>query len=127
MSKDFIVFDPTELDLPAKEHLLTFIHEQVGDGEMPHVRTETPKIRQLIAWAAEKYGAAVDESSLWSLWPPVVLANGRYCTFNLSPAADSITFMMIMSTQCQKQGLILIDPSGNEPFITIPTGGGLLD
>lgn len=128
MSKDFIVLDVSGLDLPQEnEHLGSFIDQLVGDGQMPEQRVKTETIGEIIRWAGDKFGTSVDASSNWSLWPPIVLAKGRHCTFNLTPAADSITFMMMLTTQCQKLGLILIDPSGNNPYITLPNGGGLLD
>ncbi|MEM7334455.1 MAG: hypothetical protein AAF490_20425 [Chloroflexota bacterium] len=127
MSKDFFVVDPTGLNLPSdKTRLMPFINEQIGDGYADPVGFGTEKINKMIEWAGQKYGASLDDETPWNTWPPILMANGRYLTFNLSIYADSMTFMMILSDECQKLGLIMIDPSGREPFITLPNGGGLL-
>lgn len=128
MSKDFIVFDPSGLESPSsKEVLNEWIDFLVGEGEGCLSDMATEKIGELLSWASGKYGSTVDENSDWSCWPPYLLANGRHCTFNLNPKADSMTFMMNLSDQCKRLGLVMMDPSGREPFITIPSGGGLLD
>ena len=128
MSKDFIAFDPTGLDpLPPKEEVLDWIHSVVGDGQERPTDRATDRVNELVRWAGERYGSAVDENSIWTAWPPSLLADGRHCTFHLALHADAITFMMGMSEQCKDLGLLMIDPSGNDPFITIPGGGGLLD
>ncbi len=128
MSKDFIVFDPTHLEITReKSQLLDQIHKIVGDGEHDKHVVGTKNITELIDWASQKFGTAVAGDSQWTLWPPILLAKGHHLTFNLSLSADSMTFMMMLSDQCKKRNLIMIDPSGREPFITIPGGGGLLD
>ncbi len=128
MSNDYIVFDSTGLkEFPNKSQLQAIIDEQIGGGEANNSVSGTEKICEIIDWAGQKYGSTVAESGQWNTWPPILLANGRYCTFNLSLDADAMTFMMLMNDQCQKHGLVMIDPSGNESFITIPGGGGLLD
>lgn len=128
MSKDYMVFDFTGLnEFSDKSQLQALIDEQIGDGKASNSISGTEKICEIIDWASQKYGSTVAESAQWNTWPPIVLANGRYCTFNLPLDADSMTFMMILSDQCKEHGLVMIDPSGNERFITIPGGGGLLD
>ena len=128
MSKDFIVFDPSGLEFPStKEGLNKLIHSLVGQGEECLLDLATEKIDELLSWAGKHYGFNLDEHSNWSSWPPILLANGRYCTFNLSLNAEAMTFMMSLSDQCKRLGLVMIDPSGRDSFITIPFGGGLLD
>jgi len=128
MSKDFVVIDPTGLDpLPPKEELLDWIHAIVGDGQECPTDLATKTLNELVRWASGRFGSTVDEHSTWASWPPSLLADGRHCTFHLSVRADAMTFMMLLSDQCKAFGLLMIDPSGNNPFITIPGGGGLLD
>lgn len=127
MSKDFIVFDLADTEFPHGEaELLEYVDLAVGVGEeYPDEATE--KVEEILNWAGGKFGSTLDADSQWASWPPSVLAEGRHCTFNLCPTADSMTFMMLLCQQCQRLGLLMIDPSGRKPFITIPGGGGLLD
>ncbi|QDT11206.1 hypothetical protein [Planctomycetes bacterium K23_9] len=128
MSKDFIAFDASDLQPPlSAAELSEWIDSVVGAGDASPPDSATPKIGELLEWASGKYGATVDEQSQWTLWPPALLADGRHCTFNLSVKADAMTFMMLMSDQCKRLGLIMIDPSGRNPFITTPGGAGILD
>ncbi|MGB7325771.1 MAG: hypothetical protein WBD31_12930 [Rubripirellula sp.] len=128
MSQDYIAFDPSDLPAPAElDTLGAWIDSVVGNGQECAADSATDKISELLGWASGKFGDTVDENSMWSCWPPCLLAEGRYCTFNLCPSADSMTFMMLLSDQCKRLGLVMIDPSGRNPFITVPTGGGLLD
>ncbi|NNF00674.1 MAG: hypothetical protein HKN25_16785 [Pyrinomonadaceae bacterium] len=127
MSQDYIVFDPTDLETPAKEDLIEWINSLVGDGKEDSFDQATKSIVEIVAWAGEKFGAGVNEGSNWTSWPPTLLAGGRHCTFNLDFGADAMTFMMLLSDQCKRLKLVMIDPSGREPFMTIPSGGGLLD
>ena len=126
MSKDFIVFDLSGTKpIPEAENLLDAIHDLVGEGK-PNANTlATEKIEEIVLWASQKYGSEV--GSQWAYWPPSILAAGRHCTFGLSLKADAITFMILLSDQCKRLGLVMIDPSGKNPFITIPGGGGILD
>lgn len=128
MSKDLIVFDPSNISpVPHDGELLKVIHELVGEGEESVPGSATDKIRDLVLWAGQKYGASVDQDSQWTLWPPALLADGRHCTFNLGLKADMMTFMMLLADQCKRRGLVLIDPSGRNPFVTTPSGAGILD
>jgi len=128
MSKDFIAFDPSGVDSPSsKLELLEWIHSFIGEGRECSQDMMTKNLSELMRWASEKYGSTVDEESQWACWPPTLLASGHHCTFHLCPSADAMTFMMIMSDQCKRLGLVMIDPSGRDPFITIPSGGGILD
>ena len=128
MSKDFIVFDPTDLGITSeKSRLMAQIHEIVGDGIHENNVVGTENINKLLDWAGQKFGTSIANDSQWTLWPPILLANGHHLTFNLALNADSMTFMMMLSDQCKQLNLIMIDPSGREPFITIPGGEGLLD
>lgn len=127
MSKDFIVFDPSGLGpLPPKQELLAWIHGHVGDGYSAPRDSATENIKKLLQKVAATYGTEVNGGP-WNYWPPTLLANGRHCTFNLSWSVDSTNFCMGLNSECQSLGVVLIDPGGNEPFMTIPGGGGLLD
>lgn len=128
MSKDFIVFDLSDVDpTPSKERLLEYVNLSVGEGKKCSIDLATENIKQILDWATQRYGSTVDADSLWASWPPTLLAEGLHCTFNLCPSADSMSFMMDLCDQCKGFGLLMIDPSGRNPFITIPGGGGLLD
>ncbi|GAB5536607.1 MAG: hypothetical protein Rubg2KO_28560 [Rubricoccaceae bacterium] len=128
MSKDVIAIDPIGLDpLPPKEELLDWVHSIVGDGQNAPSALATPPLNELVTWAGDRFGSTVDADSLWTSWPPSLLASGRHCTFHLDVRADAMTFMMLLCDQCKALGLVMIDPSGKDPFITIPGGSGLLD
>lgn len=128
MSKDFIVFDPAGINpIPPKDELLDTIHDFVGEGQECPQEMATDRIKEVVLWAGQKCGSTVDADSQWTSWPPSILAAGHHCTFNLYLTADSMTFMMLLSDQCKRLGLIMIDPSGRNPFVTIPGGGGILD
>ena len=128
MSKDFVVFDPKGLAMPSdKESLLDWIHANVGEGTLSQQETATGSITKLLGWAAEKHGTKVGEEAAWAAWPPSLTSEGRHCTFHLCPWADAMSFTMDLTAACKEYGLIMIDPSGREPFMTIPGGGGLLD
>ena len=128
MSKDLVAFDPSGVTpIPAGNDLLDYIHDAVGDGDPCPRDAATEKIGEVIRWAGQQYGSTVDSHSQWTSWPPTLLADGRHCTFNLSLAADSTTFLMDASDQCKRLGLVLIDPSGRNPLVTTPDGGGILD
>lgn len=128
MSKDLVVFDPTSIrPVSTTDELLEAIHQAVGGGEHRPRETATDKIREVIRWAGEKFGSDVGPDSQWTSWPPVVLADGHHCTFNLSLTADYMTFVMLLSDQCKRLGLVMIDPSGKNPIVTAPGGGGILD
>lgn len=126
MSKDYIAFDPSGLDVPPKEEIQKWIDSQIGEGLASSLEMASEKIKAIIEWAGDKFGSTL-EGNQWTMWPPMLMAEGRHCTFNLGLNADSMTFMMMLSDQCKKHGLIMIDPSGFNPFVTIPGGGGILD
>lgn len=109
MSKDFIVFDLSGLNsIPSQESLLESVHSFVGNGEEVPIEMATEKINEVLCWATQQYGSSVDSDAHWGAWPPSLLAEGHHCTFNLCLSADSINFMMDLSDQCKRLGLVMI-------------------
>ena len=128
MSHDLIIFDADELpDFPSdageiNSWINTFVsqhHDEVQRG--------TSKVENLIAEMGQKFGTLSRDEPVWAYWPPVCMANGRHCTFNLNRASDIANMTISLTEAAKKHGLIVIDPQGRNPLLTAPTGGGIMD
>lgn len=132
MSLDLIVFDPNGLDnFPSEEAtLVDAVNAYVANAEH-HASTPkakpTAKLQELITLMEQKFGTLKSEHSPWTTWPPAVIAQGRYCVFNLGRGSDFTNMTIHFLEAVRPKGLILIDPQGKEGLLSAPDGSGLLD
>jgi len=121
MSRDLIVFDPTGLDgmsgdstqiMRSIDRYITE-HEQAFDAPEPE---PSGPIRSFLNDVTGRYLAAY------------MSGNGRYCNVNQPGMGGIWENTVIEFTEiAQQAGVILIDPQGNEPIMTTPSGDGLMD
>ena len=128
MSHDLIVFDATDLpDFPREVGAINpWINAFVSND--PHeVRQGTIKVQHIVADMAQKFGTMSNDRGVWASWPPICLAGGRHCTFNLVRGSDITNMTIELTNAAQKHELVLLDPQGNNPVLTTPNGGGVMD
>ncbi|MGI9410881.1 MAG: hypothetical protein ACR2OV_12460 [Hyphomicrobiaceae bacterium] len=128
MSYDLIIFDADELpDFPSDAaEINTWVNAFVSQNP-DEVQSGTEKVQNFIAEIGRKFGTMTSNESIWTCWPPICLANGRHCTFNVNWSSDIPNLTISLTEAARKYGLVLTDPQGNNPLLTAPNGGGILD
>ncbi len=132
MSRDLIIFDPLGLkDFPSgTDSIVDAVNKYIATTEQIKADPSskpTSKIKSIIASMEQKYGDIHSKNAPWTMWPPSVIANGRYCVFNLGFDSDITNMTISFSEAAQSAGVILIDPQGREPLLSAPDGSGILD
>ena len=128
MSHDLIVFDAGDLTgFPSDVNAInSWINAFVSDD--PHeVRQGTIKVQRIVATMGQKFGAMSNDGGIWTCWPPICLAGGRYCTFNLDRSSDITNMTIELANAAKMHELVLLDPQGKNPVLTTPNGGGVMD
>ncbi len=127
MSIDLMIFDSVGLAefSPKNSQILNSFNKYVGANQKEDVPTES--VRKFIDEVERSYSHIDQSNSPWAMWPPIINANGRHCTFNLTLGADFSNITIRFYNLAKEFNLILIDPQGNNPLISLPWGGGLLD
>ncbi|MGI9386010.1 MAG: hypothetical protein ACR2OX_01135 [Methyloligellaceae bacterium] len=128
MSHDLIIFDADDLtDFPGETGEINAWINAFVSKNPDEVQHGTAKMQDIIAELAQKFGTMSSDEPIWTYWPPICLANGRHCTFNLASSSDITNMTISLMDTAKKHGLVLIDPQGNNPLLTAPDGGGVLD
>ena len=120
MSRDLIIFDPTDLDGMTGERpaIMDAINRYMADNEPPLDAPEpepTEAIRRFLDEVGDSYLGAYFGGG------------GRYCNLNQPDRGGWENTIISYSEAARATGVILIDPQGNEPLMSTPGGEGLLD
>ncbi len=91
------------------------------------VRHGTAKVQSIVAEIGQKFGTMPNDENVWAYWPPICLASGRHCTFNLARSSDITNMTISLTDAAKRHELVLLDPQGNNPILTAPYGGGIMD
>ncbi len=132
MSRDLIIFDPLGLkDFPGDtDSIVDAVDKYIAITEQVKADPSsepTSKIKSIIADMEQKYGDLHSKNTPWTMWPPSVSANGRYCVFNLGFDSDITNMTISFSVAAQRASVILIDPQGRKPLLSAPDSSGILD
>jgi len=120
MSQDLIIFDPTGLDNMSgdRSEIMASIDRYMHENDDPSALDPAPTkpIQAFLDSVTGDYVGAYHSGK------------GRYCSINQpGPDNDWENTIITFCDYAKINGLILIDPQGNEPIMTTPCGAGLLD